>query len=148
MLERLQEYRPLAEVDYRKHARPWTITGLVCFVAWCEGEPVGFLSGQWKKQSRFGLEGPTGFIQIVGMLPDHRCDPGEQSSGARLVQAFDGYMASAGCSHLVLRIGATPGEETKTRAFFARQRFVPLPSEPDFQYRPVAPVRRVSQDSG
>lgn len=139
LLYRLDAERPLADEKYASREKPWRVAGVVCFVAHCDGEPVGFLSGRLRPEGHFGLPGRSGFVEIVGVLPGHRCDPGEISSGERLVRAFCSYAAGHGCSNLVLRVGATPEEEQKTKAFFARLGFKPLPTKAGYEYRPITP---------
>src|SRR5262245_49850289 len=42
-----------------------------CFVAECGGEVVGFMLGEIRV-GEFGLEEPTGWIEVVGVDPEHR----------------------------------------------------------------------------
>jgi hypothetical protein len=136
-LEHLDVERPLADVKYVSRAAPWKNHTWFCFVARCVGEPVGFLSGRLRPEGHFGIEGRPGFIEIVGILPRHRCNPGGVSSGELLVRAFHNHATAHGCTHLVLKIGATPDEDGATRAFFARQGFTPLHTAPGYEYRQI-----------
>lgn len=42
-----------------------------CFVAECDGRVLGFMLGEIRT-GEFGLEEPTGWIEIVGVDPEHR----------------------------------------------------------------------------
>ncbi len=139
LLNRLDAERPLADEKFASRETPWRIAGVVCFVARCDGEPVGFLSGRLRPEGHYGLAGRSGFVELVGVLPGHRCDPGQMTSGERLVRAFGSYAAGLGCSNLMLRVDATPEEEQKTRAFFVRLGFKPLSTKSGYEYRPITP---------
>ena len=53
------------------------------FVAESDGEIVGFMLGE-VRSGEFGLEQPTGWIEVVGVDPDHR----EKAVGRRLAEAM------------------------------------------------------------
>jgi GNAT superfamily N-acetyltransferase len=57
----------------------------VCVVAEADGQVVGFMLGE-VRSGEFGLEEPTGWIEVMGVAPEHRGQSIGRLLGERLLE--------------------------------------------------------------
>src|SRR3954449_1524178 len=65
------------------------------FVAEAGGKVVGFMLGE-VRSGEFGLEEPTGWIEVLGVDPAHR----GQAIGRRMAEAMFGHFRELGARHV------------------------------------------------
>jgi ribosomal protein S18 acetylase RimI-like enzyme len=91
-------------------------------VAEVEGEVVGFMLGE-VRSGEFGLEEPTGWIEVLGVDPDHR----GQAIGRRLAEAMLAYFKSQGATSVRTLVDEEMGE---IAGFFTSLGFAPSTLRP------------------
>ena len=91
-------------------------------VAEADGKVVGFMLGE-VRSGEFGLEEPTGWIEVLGVDPAYR----SQAIGRRLAEAILGHFRKQGAT--TVRTLVDEGMEEIAR-FFASLGFEPAPLRP------------------
>lgn len=91
-------------------------------VAEVDGEVVGFMLGEMRS-GEFGLEEPTGWIEVVGVDPDYQ----GKAVGRRLAEALFAHFKSCDV-HLVRTL--VDEKMSPIAAFFASVGFEPEPLRP------------------
>ncbi|MGH9361123.1 MAG: GNAT family N-acetyltransferase [Thermoanaerobaculia bacterium] len=91
-------------------------------VAELDGKVVGFMLGE-VRSGEFGLEEPTGWIEVLGVDPDYR----SAGIGRRLAESILGHFRAQGAT--TVRTLVDEGMEEIGR-FFASLGFEPAPLQP------------------
>jgi len=86
------------------------------------GRVVGFMLGE-VRSGEFGLEEPTGWIEVLGVDPDHR----GQAIGRRMAEAMLEYFKGQGATSVRTLVDEGMGE---IAGFFTSLGFAPSPLRP------------------
>jgi ribosomal protein S18 acetylase RimI-like enzyme len=92
------------------------------FVAESDGRVVGFMLGE-VRSGEFGLEEPTGWIEVLGVDPDER----GKAVGRRLADAMLGHFRERGASRVQTLVDE---DREDIRSFFASLGFEPSTLRP------------------
>lgn len=92
-------------------------------VAIADGRVVGFMLGE-VRSGEFGLEHPTGWIEVLGVDPDFR----GRAVGRQMAQAMLGHFRERGAVEVRTLVDA--GEMGDVAGFFRALGFEPAPLEP------------------
>jgi ribosomal protein S18 acetylase RimI-like enzyme len=111
------EYRPQVwerRIGYYLRRDPEALV-----VAEADGKVVGFMLGE-VRSGEFGLEEPTGWIEVMGVDPEHR----GQAIGSRLAERMLDHFQRQGASSVRTLVDETM---TEIARFFDRLGFEPAP---------------------
>jgi len=93
-----------------------------CLVAESAGKVVGFMLGE-VRSGDFGLEEPTGWIEVLGVDPDHR----HRAAGRRLAEAMLEHFRGRGATSVRTLVDE---EMDELRSFFTSLGFQPSSLRP------------------
>jgi ribosomal protein S18 acetylase RimI-like enzyme len=93
-----------------------------CLVAESGGKVVGFMLGE-VRSGEFGLEEPTGWIEVLGVDPDYR----GQAIGRRLAEDLLAHFRQRGAHKVRTLVDEEMGEIAR---FFTALGFRPAPLKP------------------
>lgn len=91
-------------------------------VAELDGKVIGFMLGE-VRSGEFGLEEPTGWIEVLGVDPDHR----GQAAGRLMAEALLDHFRNQGVSRVRTLVD---GEMDELRKFFTALGFEPSSLQP------------------